>query len=126
MGDLVHAQFPRSGRVALAHRDQHEGWPRGLLITGKDCSPLACGLWNVELHATLETRSILAFLFAAQKPLPRSAPVTQRGHHRLDRRSRCRRTTSEVLRKHLIDHPNLEARTRARAHNRLSLAVGGQ
>jgi hypothetical protein len=39
--------------VALAYRDQDEGRFRGLLITGKDRSPLASGLRDIELHAAL-------------------------------------------------------------------------
>jgi hypothetical protein len=126
MRELVHAPLPRLRRMALPHRDQHEGRFLGLLVTGEDCSPLAGGLRDVELHATPELRSIMTFGFAAQEPLAGSATVAQRRHHRLDRRPRCWRAASEVLRQHLIDHPDFKARTRARAHERLSLAVGGQ
>ena len=126
MGNLIHARLPRSGRMALAYRDQRQGRLQRLSITGKDRSPLARGLRDVKLHATLEVRPVLAFFFAAKKPLARRAFVAERGHHRLDRRPRCWCTASEVLFEHLIDNPNLEARTGARAHDRLSLTVGGQ
>lgn len=123
---LVNARFPRSRRVALAHRDEHQSRLRRLPVAGEDRSPLAGGLRDVELHAALEARSILAFLFAAPKPLARCALLAQSANYRLDGRPRCRRATCEVLREHPIDHPDLKARTRARAHDCLSLAVGGQ
>lgn len=126
MRDLVHTQLPRSRWVALAHCNQHESRLRSLLVTCKDRSPLTSRLRDVELYTTFEARSILAFLFAAQKPVTRRTLVAQLGHHRLDRRSCRRRTANEILREHLIDRPNFEARTRARAHSCLSLAVGRQ
>src|SRR6478672_347211 len=124
--DLVHAWLPRLRWVTLANRHQYQSRLRSRFVTGKDRAPSAGGLGDIELHAALETRSILAFGFAAQKPLAWGAHVTQLSHHRLYCRSRCQRAADEVLLKHLIEYPNLKARTRARAHDRLPLAVGGQ
>jgi hypothetical protein len=124
MRDLVHARFPRPHRVTLAHGEQHEGGLLGLRIARENRPPLTRWLRDVELHAAFEARAVLTFLFATQEPLARRALVAQRVDHRPDSRSRRRCATSEILREHLLDDPDLKARTRARAHDPLSLAVG--
>lgn len=126
MRNLVHARPPWTFGVPLSHRDQDQDWSPGIDVSRQDRAPLAGGMGDVELHATTETRPIVAFCFVAPKPLTRHALLAQRRDNRFYRRPTCRRAVSEVLREDLIDYPHLEAQTRAPGHRCcLSLTVGG-
>lgn len=72
MRDLIDAWPPWSFRVALAHRDQHQSWLRGLFIAGEDRAPPASRSRDIELHAASEEGAVMAFRFATQKPLARN------------------------------------------------------
>jgi hypothetical protein len=68
----------------------------------------------------------VTFLFAAPQPLEGHAIAPDLCDHWLDRGSRRPRATGKILIEDLVYHADFEARTRARTHCRLSLAVGWQ
>jgi hypothetical protein len=124
MGDLVDAALPRTDRVTLANREQHERGLRDVPVDVEYSSPLAIRLRDVVLHASAEARAVARFSLARAERLDGDAPCLQLANDRLDRRS-CRLAgVLEVLGKSLLVYPQVKAQAPRPAGDRLSLAVG--
>lgn len=126
MGDLVNARPPRPFRMTFAHGEQNQYRPPRPDLGGKNGAPPPSRLGDVELHTATEASPIATVVFAAPQPLPRYPLGTKAGDHSFDRRPARRCAVCKILGEDLVDDPDLEARTRARAHRDLSLAVGRQ
>jgi hypothetical protein len=124
MSNLVDAPLPRSNRVTLANRNQHERRLRGFSIDVEYSSPLAIRLRDVVLHAPAELRAVARFCLARAQGLNRDTPSFQLANGGLDRRPRRLAGMLEVLGESLLVYAQVKAQTSHPARDRLPLAVG--